>query len=254
MGRIRSRITRGRRLAGIIPARSLVQSFNYAFEGLVYTLASQRNMRIHFTAAMVALTGCVLLGADRYEFMLVFFAASFVIATEMLNTAVEATIDVSTTTYNPLAKIGKDVAAGAVLVAAVNAMVVAYVVFANKLSEPSNELIVAVRTAPPHLAFIALTMTILGVIAVKAVTGGGTALRGGFPSGHAAIAFAVWMSVTLLTSPHAVGTLVSVLCFILALLVAQTRVESGVHTWPEVLAGAVFGSLVALIVFQLASA
>ncbi len=105
---IRQRVSASKRYLGLLPARSLVQSFNYAFEGVIFTLATQRNMRIHYAAASIAMLACVVLGVSRIEFALVMFAAAFVIAAEMVNTAVEAAIDVATTTFNPLAKIAKD--------------------------------------------------------------------------------------------------------------------------------------------------
>ena len=89
------------------------------------------------------------------------------------------------------------------------------------------------------------------VIATKALTGRGTPLRGGLPSGHAAVAFAGWMAVTLVLEDSGHRFLVSSLVFIMALLVAQTRVESGVHSSSEVGYGAVLGSLVTLVLFQL---
>jgi len=170
----------------------------------------------------------------------------------MLNTAVEATIDVVTTSFNPLAKVAKDVAAGAVLIATFNAVLVGYMVFAPRVGDPSRQVLLAVRDAPVHITFVALVLTLLAVIALKVVSGReGTALRGGWPSGHAAIAFAAWMAIAFVTAGTAYGTLVSALTFILALLVCHTRVEAGVHTVGEVLAGAVVGSSITLLIFQL---
>lgn len=248
---VRRRVRESRRFVGLHEARPLVQSFNFAFDGVIHTLATQRNMRIHFIAAAVAMLGCLLLGVTGVEFALVIFAASFVIASEMLNTAVEAAIDVVTTSFNPLAKVAKDVAAGAVLVATFNAVAVGYIVFAPKLGDPSRSLLDAVRDAPVHITFIALVLTLLGVIALKVVSGrDGTPLRGGWPSGHAAIAFAAWMAITFVTNDTSFGTLVSALAFVLALLVCHTRVEAGVHTTGEVVAGAIVGSSITLLVFQ----
>jgi diacylglycerol kinase (ATP) len=90
------------------------------------------------------------------------------------------------------------------------------------------------------------------VIATKAWTGRGTPLRGGLPSGHAAVAFAGWMAATYVaTDQH--RFLISSITFIMALLVAQTRVESGVHSALEVLYGGAVGALVTLVVFQVLS-
>ena len=80
-------------------------------------------------------------------------------------------------------------------------------------------------------------MTVILVIAVKAYTGRGTPLRGGLPSGHAAVAFAGWMAVTLVLDDSSHRFLISSVTFIMALLVAQTRVETGVHSASEVASG-----------------
>ena len=91
------------------------------------------------------------------------------------------------------------------------------------------------------------------VIAVKAWTGRGTPLRGGLPSGHAALAFAGWMAATLVLEGSSQQFLISFLTFIMALLVAQTRIESGVHSALEVLFGGLLGALTTLVLFQIFS-
>lgn len=249
---VRERVRTSRRYVGLHEGRPLVQSFNFAFEGVIHTLATQRNMRIHFSAAATAMFACVLFGVTRGEFAVVIFAASFVIAAEMLNTAVEAAIDVATTSFNPLAKVAKDVAAGAVLIATFNAVAVGYLVFAPRVGDPSRDILLAVRDAPVHITFVALVLTLLGVIALKVVSGRtGTPLRGGWPSGHAAIAFAAWAAITFVTAGAPFAVLVAALTFVLALLVCHTRVEAGVHTTGEVVAGAIVGASITLLVFQL---
>jgi diacylglycerol kinase (ATP) len=103
--------------------------------------------------------------------------------------------------------------------------------------------------APVNLTVIALVLTLIIVIAVKAATGRGTPLRGGLPSGHAALAFGGWTAITFITIEHRI--VVSFVALIMALLVTQTRVEAGVHTTFEVVLGAVIGTLVTLILFQI---
>ena len=142
------------------------------------------------------------------------------------------------------------VAAGAVLIASVNAVAVGYIVFARRLSDPSSRLIDRVRNAPIDLTLIALVVTILIVIGTKALTGRGTPLRGGLPSGHAALAFSGWMAATYVLGDTRHRFLVSTLTFIMALLVAQTRVESGVHSTLEVAYGGLIGAIVTLVLFQ----
>jgi diacylglycerol kinase (ATP) len=141
-------------------------------------------------------------------------------------------------------------AAGAVLIASVAAVVVGYLVFADKVGDPTYRLFNKLRDAPPYVSVIALVLIILVVIAVKAMTGRGTPLRGGLPSGHAAIAFGTWMAITFVTHTFEYRVLVSSLTFMLALLVAQSRVESGIHSSVEVLTGAVLGTLVSMVLFE----
>ena len=228
---------------------SILQSFNFAFEGVIHVLRTQRNLRIHFAIAVLVLVLALVFDVSRLELVALMLAITFVLIAEMVNTAVEATIDVATTSFDPLAKLAKDIAAGAVLIAAMNAIAVGYLVFENRIRQPSGRLLTYLREADTNLTLIALVITLIVVIATKAVSGRGTPLRGGLPSGHAALAFAGWMAITFITG----RVLVSALAFVMALLVAQTRVESGIHSASEVAYGAVMGTLVTLLLFQLAA-
>jgi diacylglycerol kinase (ATP) len=230
-------------------APSVVESFNFAFEGIIHVLRTQRNMRIHFAVAVAVLVAALATGVSRLELIALLIAIAFVLIAEMINSALEAAIDVATTSFDPLAKLAKDIAAGAVLIATVNAVAVGYLVFSAQVADRSSRLLNELRDAPAKLTLIALVLTIIVVIATKAYTGRGTPLRGGLPSGHAAVAFALWMAATYIISDSH-RFLISSVTFLMALLVAQTRVESGVHSALEVAYGGVLGALVALVVFQ----
>ncbi|MCF6095920.1 diacylglycerol kinase [Thermovorax subterraneus] len=114
-------------------SRTLFESFLYAISGVVYSLKTQRNMRIHFMAALIVMVLSKYLGLKEMEMVAVIFAAALVIIAEMINTAVETAVDMITDKFHPMARIAKNVAAGAVLVAALNALVVGYMVFSDKL-------------------------------------------------------------------------------------------------------------------------
>jgi diacylglycerol kinase (ATP) len=232
-------------------APSLLESFNYAFEGIIHVLRTQRNMRIHFIAAAIVLVAALATGVSKLELIALLLSIAFVMIAEMINTAIEGAVDVSTTSFDPNAKLAKDIAAGAVLIATVNAVAVGYLVFSGQIADRSSRLLDRLVNAPAELTLIALVLTTIVVIATKAYTGRGTPLRGGLPSGHAAIAFAGWMAVTLILDDH--RFLVSSIVFILALLVAQTRVESGIHSALEVFYGALLGALTTLVLFQVFS-
>ena len=229
---------------------SIIESFNYAIEGVIHVLRTQRNMRIHFLVAVIVLITAAAVGVSKIELIALLISIAFVLVAEMINTAVEGTIDAATTSFDPMAKLAKDLAAGAVLIAAVNAVAVGYLVFAGKAADKSARVLDKLRNAPAEITLIALVVTVIIVIATKAWTGRGTPLRGGLPSGHAAIAFAGWMAATyIVTDSH--RFLISVLTFIMAFMVAHTRVEAGVHSTLEVAYGGALGALVTLSIFQL---
>ena len=233
-------------------AQNLLESFNFAFEGIIHVLRTQRNLRIHFLAAVIVLVVAVVVSVSKLELIALLLAIAFVFITEMINSAIEQAIDVATTSFDPLAKLAKDIAAGAVLIATAVAVAVGYLVFSGQVADRSSKLLDRLSTVPAELTLIALALTTIVVIATKALTGSGTPLRGGLPSGHAAVAFAGWMAVTLILADVDHRFLISSVTFIMALLVAQTRVESGVHSSAEVLYGGLIGALVALAVFQVA--
>jgi diacylglycerol kinase (ATP) len=229
---------------------SVMESFNFAIEGVIHVLRTQRNMRLHFAAAVAVIVVAVAVGVSKIELSVLLISIAFVLVAEMINTAVEGAIDAATTSFDPMAKLAKDIAAGAVLIASVNAVAVGYLVFAGKAADKTADVLDRVRSAPAQITLVALVLTVIIVIATKAWTGRGTPLRGGIPSGHAAIAFAGWLAATdIVNDSHRV--VVSARTFIMALLVAQTRVESGVHSALEVAYGGALGALVTLSVFQL---
>jgi diacylglycerol kinase (ATP) len=233
-------------------APTVLDSFNYALEGIIHVLRTQRNLRIHFAIAIVVIGAAAGLGVERLELIALLIVIAFVLIAEMLNSAIEGAIDVSTTSFDPNAKLAKDIAAGAVLIATVTALAVGYLVFAHAAAHRTSRFLDRVRDAPAEVTLAALVLVFLVVIATKAWTGRGTPLRGGLPSGHSALAFAGWMAATYVTNDDH-RFLISSLTFIMALLVAQTRVESGVHSALEVLYGGVLGALVTLVVFQVLS-
>jgi len=231
-------------------APSLLESFNFAFEGIIHVLRTQRNMRIHFAIAAGVLILALAVGVSRLELIALMISIAFVLIAEILNSAIEGAIDVATTSFDPMAKLAKDMAAGAVLIATINAIAIGYLVFSGTVADRSSRLLDRLANAPATVTVIALSLTLIGVIALKAWSGRGTPLRGGLPSGHAALAFAGWMAATLVLEDSGHQFLISFLTFIMALLVAQTRIEAGFHSALEVVFGGAVGALTTLVLFQ----
>lgn len=105
------------------------RKFLYALAGLAYALRTQPNMRFHLLAALAVLAAAFILGVDRYELLFLFLAITLVLLAEMFNTALETVVDLASPGFHPLAKAAKDVAAGAVLLAALHAVATGVVVF-----------------------------------------------------------------------------------------------------------------------------
>lgn len=227
--------------------KKIVDSFNHAIDGVIYTVRTQRNMKIHMIATLLILASCLFFDVSKMEFLILAVTITMVIGAEMINTAIEAVVDMNTNYYHPLAKIAKNVAAGAVLLTAVNALVVGYLIFWDKLSNLSYGVMHKIKTSEPHTIFIVLVIVCIGTIIAKAIFGEGTPLKGGMPSGHSALAFSLATAISLITEEP----ICVMLSFIMAIITAQSRVDSEVHSTFEVVVGAIFGTLLTILVFTI---
>lgn len=224
-----------------------MERLNCAVEGILYATKTQKNLRFHFFAAFLALVISLLLNLPRSDLLLLLFCIILVIFAELVNTALELVVDLFSNAYNPMAKRAKDVAAGAVLVTAFGAVVVAYFTIFGTLTPSLGRLILKAKRSSPFLAFAVITLVIVATIILKARLGRGAPLRGGMPSGHAALAFSLATTITFLAE----SPLVLLLSFILATLVSQSRLLLRIHTPLEVTLGGILGTAVAMLLFSL---
>ena len=230
-------------------SRSLLWSFDYAIRGIVHALRTQRNMRLHMIAAVVVFVAALAFRISGLELIALMFAVGLVIVCELVNTAIESTVDLSTDGFDPLAAVAKDVAAGAVLISAVTAVSVGYVVFFGRVTPIAQRLMQDARSSSSTIALIVLALTSIAVFAIKAATHekGTSFLRGGWPSGHTALAFVVASAIGYSTG----SAKAMVLALFVAALVAQSRVETGAHTIPQIVSGALLGFLLATAAYQI---
>ncbi|MGH7708125.1 MAG: diacylglycerol kinase [Vulcanimicrobiaceae bacterium] len=226
----------------------LLRSFHHAFEGILYTTLTQPNMRFHLAAGAFVLFATLYLRLERFYVAIIVILIALVLAFELINTAVEAIVDLMTLAHHPLAKVAKDTAAGAVLIVALAAVVVGYLVFYEGVTAGGNRVLTAVAMVPAHLVFVALAVVAIATIFAKAFVRRGSPLQGGAVSGHAALAFAAATLIGLLAG----NPLVALLAFFVALLVAQSRVEGGIHSLSEVVLGGILGAGVCYAIFVLA--
>lgn len=230
---------------------NLLHSFNWAFDGIVHALRFERNMWIHFGIAGLVLIASLFFALSRLEVIALLVAISFVLITEMLNTALEHVVDLITDEDDPRARIAKDVSAGAVLIAAVNALAVAYLVFYDKITSIPYTVLTKLRTSPIDVMVISLVIVIMAAVAVKALTHRGTPFHGGLPSAHAAVAFAAWVAITFVAANTGYALPISAIALFLAVLVGQSRIQAGIHSVLEVSVGAALGIVITIVLFRL---
>lgn len=117
----------------MIKNRKLIESFKFAFEGVFYVLRTQPHMRFHFLIAILVLVFGITFKLDKHDILWIFISIIFVLITEMFNTMVEFLLDLTHPEIHPTAKTIKDMAAGGVLIASLNAIIAGILVFGPPL-------------------------------------------------------------------------------------------------------------------------
>jgi diacylglycerol kinase (ATP) len=232
-----------------MPLRNLLRSMNFAIEGVLHAAKTQRHLRYHFYSAAAVLIASYALGITKIEFLLISLAVIAVLLTEMLNTAVEAMVDLLSPEHAEKARAAKDIAAGAVLITAFGAAIIGiYILFPYASDVFERGLYIAKHTRQ-EIAIIAFIIVLIVVVLLKAYFGKGHPLSGGLPSGHAAVAFSAWVSITYMTEHF----LASLLCLALAVMIAASRVTKKVHSTWEVVFGGLIGASLTFVLFQVFS-
>ena len=230
------------------------EAWGNATNGIIYSATTQRNIRIQLVLAVIGMVLSLFYGLNTAEFLCLLFAVFMVIFAELINTAIETVVDLFVDVYHPKAKISKDVAAGAVVLAACNALVVGYFIFFKEenLKAISDSIFNNMVKSPMHLAFVAIMLVVIAVISMKAgcskKTERGELVKEGFvPSGQSAIAFAALTAIWLNSKDIVTFTL----ALILSILVVENRVGSNARTKAEIVFGACMGVLIVLLIYGL---
>lgn len=117
------------RRKNLVYNKNFGDAWKNAFNGIKHTITTQINIRIQLLIGIVTIILGILFKLNNIEWISLCFAVFLVIITEMINTGIEAVVDLYTTTFHPKAKIAKDVGAGAVVLAVINAAIVGYFIF-----------------------------------------------------------------------------------------------------------------------------
>ena len=224
-----------------------IDSVNCAIEGIIHAARTQKHMRYHFLASLLLLLAVLFLKVSALEFTLLTISVCFVLFAELVNTSLEAIVDLISPEYHPLAKAAKDVAAGGVLVAAIGAAVMGYLILSRYIFPAYREVLGVMGTPSEMGTVVSLLVVVIVVVILKAMSGKGTPLEGGLPSGHSAVAFSIATIVTLNTQ----DPITSLLAITLAVMVSHSRLLLRYHTLREVLLGAVTGIGITLAILEL---
>jgi diacylglycerol kinase (ATP) len=229
----------------------LIKPFKVAMNGIIFTFKTQRHMRFHLYVVLLVILLGIFVNLGLREMLVLLFTISLVLVAEMFNSAIEATVDLVSPHYNPLAKFAKDIAAGAVLVSTILALVAGTLMM---LGENRWEALKVTLTAE-GFGFLGVSQRlILGGFAVfivvvigKGLGQRGQVMQGGLVSGHAAFGFFFATSIIFVTD-NAVAAGIGLL---LAMIICQSRFEAKFHTIFELTLGAAVGIVLSLVIFGL---
>lgn len=226
---------------------NFIDAWRNAINGIIYAITTQSNIKKQLIIAVIVMIVSLFFDLERTEFLCLTFSVVLIILAEMINTAIETIIDLYTELYHPKAKIAKDVGAGAVVLAALNAVIVAYFLFFDKVEKIGTSIIEDVVKSPTHLAFVCMILVIIGAVTTKALIYKDKEKKKKFePSGQVAIAFAALLIMWMLTS----NMIVLVLSTILTILIVINR-KINARTTAEIFFGAFMGILTVLLVYGL---
>ncbi len=224
-----------------------MRSFRYAYEGLQYSLSTQRNMKFHFLVSFIVLVSALVFHLSRIEILFLMLSITLVILSELINTAIEKTVDLAMPKHHPVAKIAKDVAAASVLIAAIFAVSVAMVVFFAPLDRLIRQLHRQANPVTAEAVWIFIVLVLMAVIVVQTrftQTGGVRAIR---PSIVAALAFSVSTSIAMLVQ----STLAVLMAYALSALIVVILYDKTERTMRSLVLSSLAGVLITLSAFYL---
>lgn len=223
-----------------------LDSVDNAIEGILYAAKTERHIRFHLYVAAVLLVVCFTFGINKWEFIILTTMATIVISAELFNSAIESMVDILSPQKQESARIAKDIAAGAVLVPSIVSLIAAYFILKPYVIDFYINGVRIAHHSGGDIAVTSVIIIMIFVVILKAFIGKGQSLRGGMPSGHSSIAFSIWVSVSIIYQ----NLPVLIIFFLLAVLIALSRIIQKVHSFIEVLAGAVLGSTVTWLLFK----
>ena len=228
-----------------------IDAWKNATNGIIYATTTQGNIKKQLIIAIIVVIASLFFNLSKAEFLCFMFTIVLIIFAEMVNTAIETVVDLYVDVYHPKAKIAKDVAAGGVVITAINAVIVAYFLFFDKITDIGLNFIENVAASPSHLAFSVMVIVIIAALALIAYakTNKHKGLNSKFiPSGHATIAFAANTIIWILSN----NAVILILYLVMAILVSESRIAAKEHKLSEIIFSGCLGTLIVLIAYGIA--
>lgn len=220
-----------------------------ALNGIIHAFKTERNLRIDYLIGALVLIVSLFFDFSRVELICLVITIGFVIFAEMINSTVEYIVNLIKTEYDLNAKAAKDIAAGGVLISSTIAVIVAYLLFVDKITQASTTLLTTVLSSKAHML-----VTILFIVAILIVILKGALSKDkdnnyvkAFPSARVTISFALSTYLFIITQNLIVGGTSLVLSFI----VSSIKRENDKTTIVQIVLSALLGILLVISIYQL---
>jgi len=224
---------------------NLIDSFKNAIEGLNITYKMEKNFRYHIILSFLTILVSLLMKIDSFHLVIIVISISFVLVAELFNTGFEVLIDnFITKKRNKIIKVIKDISAAAVLITSINALVVGYFLIFTKLFKKILNIFKINWVINDTIIFISFIFLILFIIIIKKIINSEKVFKGGWPSGHSALSF----SIFALSLMYVNILIIKILIFLLAIIVSKSRIDLKIHSFSQVISGAIIGFSLTVII------
>lgn len=227
--------------------KTFFTALRHALDGVIKAFKTERNLRIDYIIGLFVLICSLFFDFTKTEFACLCLTVGFVIFSEMINSTVEYIVDLITDKYDDRAKAAKDIAAGGVLIASIVAVIVAFFLFADKLTMATTAVITTIFSSNIYILFTIIFAVIILAVILKGVLGKGSNFSQAYPSARVALAFGLTTYVYIITKSLFVGGV----SLILSVMIAQIRVENTKIRPVYMVISAIIGMLVVLIIYQI---
>lgn len=228
---------------------TLIESFNSAFNGVLYVFKRERNFKIHVFIGFIVILLSLFLHVPFTETLIILVFISLVMVSEIINTGVEILSENIDEKKYEIIKIVKDVCASAVLISSIFAFISGYLIFMKYFPDGFRNIFENIARSSWYFTFFTLVIVSFLTIILKILTRESFTLAGGMPSIHSGIAFSIWTAISFLTFKD--YPVISPLVFLLSFWVAQSRITKKIHNIEEVIIGGIIGIFITILLFQI---